>query len=313
MKFLFKILCAFSFFIAGLHAANSTHPISRTMEGGFTLLGFDLFYNKNNPPSFPIELGRSLTIKSQKKVAHPGKSYLTTFVLQDQENGNEHTFSSRMINNEPFSVIRYVYEKKREVKKEAQGYKGFLECTVVLEDGASYIVKYNTEILPSEEECLADLSQIYIESADQFGLREALGNGTDLARWFQVEIASHQKELKFKATAFGHARRSHPHENKKDIRFKIVDIWGSWTTGWVPRNYYIVKFDYFGHEGQDFYDETDESYSGPNPNSQIRLGMTLKFITSYKERSATFFVFQDESKKQFIVRTWKDGPYPFRY
>ena len=124
MKYLFKILCFFSFFMTGLSADESTHPISRTIDGGFTYLGYDLYVVPNNPPPFPIELGRRLTLKSKKHVQFPGKSYQAVLVLEDKENGGDFTFSSRMINNEPFSMIHYVYEKKREVKKNAKGFQG---------------------------------------------------------------------------------------------------------------------------------------------------------------------------------------------
>ena len=157
---------------------------------------------------------------------------------------------------------------------------------------------------PLSEECLADLSNIYIESADQFGLREVIGGGNDFGRWFKVEIATYQKELKFKASAFGQARKSHPHENKRDNKFKVADVWGVCrSNGYVETCHYFVKFDHFGN-GQDFHDQTHQTTFGPDYQSQQRKGTNLTYIRSYEERTAIFYVFQDESKNQWIVRTF---------
>lgn len=277
-------------FIASLHATTPNPIIHGLYADGFQFIGFEIPCDKKKVP-FSVELGRFLIIKSHKTEGLPGKSSQAIFELEDEETGKFYTCTSRIINNEPFSIILAAVEERREVQSKKHGwFEGIVEYSITLEDGAQYTVKYSTGIM-ARKETDAQLNEIFIEPGELFSLGNSLGTWAEktaeIKRRFAVNILAAPGQLKFEAEALGMERKSHPYQGRKDNKFLVMKTGIGSKTGIIYREYQTFSLDYFGHSKT--YDGLE--YFGNN-TTKIKEGEYLTFEHVNKHPQSRYYVFR---------------------
>lgn len=124
------------FFIFSCYA-DDLSVVHNVFEGGFTIDGYDLFFDEANKRD--IKLGDHLYILSKEHEKVAGESIIATLLLKDPVTEEQIYFKSRLINSQPRTLII-------EALKTGEG-----AYDVTLEDSAKYSLSNCEEVLPGDE------------------------------------------------------------------------------------------------------------------------------------------------------------------